>query len=263
PTPPVALTIAGSDSGGGAGIQADLKTFAFHGIHGVSAITCVTAQNTLGVRRVDAIPAEGVAAQLQALNEDFSIAAAKIGMLLNTEIMEAVATELAKSPLPQLVLDPVMVARSGDRLIDDEAVEIVRERLLPMATIVTPNVAEAEVLAGCKIEEIESAKEAATKLVELGAKAVLITGGGLSGESRSTDVLLDDGTPVLLRTECVATTNTHGTGCTLSAAIAANLALGQELTDSVHKAKDYLTRALSAGLTLGNGAGPVCHNPPS
>ena len=262
PSPPVTLTIAGSDSGGGAGIQADLKTFFFHGVYGVSAITCVTAQNTLGVRRVDPIPGEGVIAQVRAVRDDFSIAAAKIGMLLNTEIIEAVAAELERAPLPRLVLDPVIVARSGDRLIDNDAIGLMKQRLLTKAIVVTPNVAEAEVMVEAKITSVESMKEAAKQLVELGAQAVLITGGSLMGEDRAKDVFLFGDTFEVLETQCISTENTHGTGCTLSAAIAANLACGQELLEAVRNAKDYVHLALKAGLTLGNGKGPVCHNPP-
>ena len=259
--PPVALTIAGSDSGGGAGIQADLKTFAGHTVFGVCAITCVTAQNTMGVARVDAIPAEGVRAQLDAVRDDFSIAAGKLGMLLNAEIMLVVADALDQVPLPQLVLDPVMVARSGDRLIDVSAVDVLRDRLLPHAAIVTPNIAEAEILAGMRITDVASMQEAANRLVGAGARAVLITGGSLRGEDQAKDVLVVNGRLQVLRTECVDTPNTHGTGCTLSAAIAANLARGVDLAAAAEKAKAYVTQALRAGISLGRGSGPLLHGP--
>ena len=258
--PPVALTVAGSDSGGGAGIQADLKTFAFHGVYGVSAITCVTAQNTVGVHRVDAIPPEGVIAQVRAVREDFPIASAKLGMLLGCEIIEALAAELDQAPLPQLVLDPVMVARSGDRLINEEAITILIEKLLPHASIVTPNVAEAEILAKMPITDVESMKVAARRIAEQGARAVLITGGSLPNAARGKDVLFCRDSLEVVETRCIQTRNTHGTGCTLSAAIAAQLALGGDLPTVISEAKAFVTGALAAGLSLGKGPGPIRHD---
>ncbi len=262
PSVPVALTIAGSDSGGGAGIQADLRTFAFHRVHGTCALTCVTAQNTLGVTRVDALEPESVVAQMEAVLSDIGAGAIKTGMLLNGPIIEAVARFLEGSsrPLPcSLVVDPVMVSRTGAQLIDDAAIATLMQELLPLATVVTPNRYEAQILAQGTIETLGEMQQAARAIQALGPGAVLVKGGGFQGELRGVDVWFDGAAMAVLKTECVETTHTHGTGCTLSAAIAANLALGHGLEKAVVLAKDYVTAALRHGLAIGTGQGPVGH----
>jgi hydroxymethylpyrimidine/phosphomethylpyrimidine kinase len=255
----VALTIAGSDSGGGAGIQADLRTFAFHCVHGTSAITCVTAQNTLGVTRVDAMSPAAVAAQIEAIMSDIGASAAKTGMLLNREIIETVVEQVEKWQLKQLVVDPVMVSRAGAQLIDDGAIASLRDKLIPKALIVTPNRYEAQLLSGLEIKTLENMKAAAQMVHKLGATAVLVKGGGMMGELRGVDVWFDGERWETLTTETVDTSNTHGTGCTLSAAIAANLALGKDLWNAVEQAKNYVTTALKYALDIGRGTGPVGH----
>lgn len=255
----VAMTIAGSDSGGGAGIQADLRTFAFHCVHGTSALTCVTAQNTLGVTRVDALSAEAVAAQIQAVVGDIGVQAAKTGMLLNREIMVAVAEQVQNLNIGNLVVDPVMVSRSGDRLIDDGAIAFLRDNLIPLAAVVTPNRFEAEILSSREIVSLDDMRSAAQEIYRSGAKAVLVKGGGMAGDLRGIDVWFDGSRLDVLKTETVDTGNTHGTGCTLSAAIAANLALGKDLFTAVTLAKNYVTTALKYALDIGEGQGPVGH----
>ncbi len=257
--PPVALTIAGSDSGGGAGIQADLRTFAFHQVHGTSALTCVTAQNTVGVTRVDALPAEAVAAQMQAVARDIGVQAAKTGMLLNQPTITVVAEQVQALGITQLVVDPVMVSRTGAQLIDDGAIAALRQRLIPLATILTPNRYEAQILAGHAIDSLEAMQAAATRIQRLGTMAVLVKGGGMSGALRGVDVWFDGQNLEVLTTETVETSHTHGTGCTLSAAIAANLALGKAPLLAVQLAKRYVTDALKHSLAIGNGQGPVGH----
>ncbi|MDJ1181417.1 bifunctional hydroxymethylpyrimidine kinase/phosphomethylpyrimidine kinase [Roseofilum sp. BLCC_M91] len=257
---PVVLTIAGSDSGGGAGIQADLRTFAFHCVHGASALTCVTAQNTVAVNRVDGLPPQAVVAQLDAVVDDLGVQAVKTGMLLNAEIIQAVSDRLQTLQLRPLVVDPVMVSRSGAQLIDRQAVETLQQALIPQATVVTPNRYEAQLLTGVEINSLEKMEEAAETLKwQSGVQAVLIKGGGMTGELRGVDVLLDDQGMVVLKTECIDTGNTHGTGCTLSAAIAANLATGHSIRDAVHQGKNYVTEALKWSLEIGQGTGPVGH----
>lgn len=256
---PVALTIAGSDSGGGAGIQADLRTFAFHCVHGTSAITCITAQNTLGVMRVDALPPAAVIAQIEAVVTDIGVAATKTGMLLNREIIDAVAEGIEALGLRNLVVDPVMVSRTGAVLIDDDAIASLRNRLIPKANIVTPNKYEAQLLAGLPIHNLDDMRAAAQRIYQLGAKAVLVKGGGMEGSLRGVDVWFDGNRLETLKTATVDTNNTHGTGCTLAAAIAANLALGKNPLDAVLHAKDYVTTALRYALHIGQGQGPVGH----
>ena len=256
---PVALTVAGSDSGGGAGIQADLRTFAFHCVHGTSALTCVTAQNTLGVMRVDALSAEAVAAQIEAVVGDIGVDAVKTGMLLNREIMAVVASQVEAWNLGNLVVDPVMVSRSGDRLIDNGAIAFLQDVLIPMAAVVTPNRFEAKILSGLEIASVDDMRSAAEKIHSLGAKAVLVKGGGMTGDLRGIDVWFDGTRLDVLKTENVDTLNTHGTGCTLSAAISANLALGKDLFTAVTLAKNYVTTALKYALDIGEGQGPVGH----
>ena len=256
----VALTIAGSDSGGGAGIQADLKTFAFHKVHGTSAITCVTAQNTTGVTQVAAINPQMVKAQLDAVADDMEIAAIKTGMLLNQEIIETVADFTAALSLTNLVVDPVMVSRAGVQLIDDGAIALLQNLLLPQAAIVTPNIYEAQILSQQTINTVEDIKQAAITIYkQLGVKVVLIKGGALKQQSQSVDVWFDGNNWEILTAERVNTVNTHGTGCTLSAAIAANLALKKDLLTAVTEAKQYVTAALKYSLTIGKGSGPVGH----
>lgn len=257
---PVALTIAGSDSGGGAGIQADLRTFAFHRVHGTSAITCVTAQNTLGVTRVDAMASEAVIAQMQAVIADIGVQSAKTGMLLNQEIISAVAAQVTALGIKNLVVDPVMVSRTGAQLIDDDAVKSLRYELLPQAAIVTPNRYEAQILSSLTINTLDEMRAAAEVIQRnSGVKAVLVKGGGMGGNLRGVDVWFDGERFATLTTQQVETKNTHGTGCTLSAAIAANLALGMEMWPAVQQAKEYVTTALTYSLDIGKGQGPVGH----
>ncbi|MEH2050721.1 bifunctional hydroxymethylpyrimidine kinase/phosphomethylpyrimidine kinase [Nostoc sp.] len=257
---PVALTIAGSDSGGGAGIQADLRTFAFHCVHGTSAITCVTAQNTLGVKRVDAMPREAVVAQIQAVVEDIGVQAAKTGMLLNQEIIFAVAQQVEALQIKNLVVDPVMVSRTGAQLIDDDAVKTLCHTLIPKAVIITPNRYEAQILSGLQINSLEDMQKAAEIIYKtLRTKAVLVKGGGMQGDLRGVDIWFDGDKLEVLTCQQVETKNTHGTGCTLSAAIAANLAKGKDLWQAVQQAKEYVTTALTHALDIGEGQGPVGH----
>ncbi len=256
---PVALTIAGSDSGGGAGIQADLRTFSFHCVHGTSVVTCVTAQNTIGVTRVDGMSVPSVVAQIEALMDDISIAAVKTGMLLNGEIIEAVVEQVKKYNLSPLVVDPVMVSRTGSQLLDSHALSAIKEMLLPQATIVTPNRYEAQLLTGMEINTIEEMKKAAQEISDLGASTVLVKGGAMKGALKGVDIWFDGNKLEVLSTTMVTTKNTHGTGCTLSAAITANLALGKNLNLAVKEAKNYVTEALQYSLDIGEGTGPIGH----
>ena len=260
-TTPVALTIAGSDSSGGAGIQADLKTFAALGVYGASAITALTAQNTAGVTAVQAVPPEFVTAQIDAVFGDLAIGAVKIGMVAQRAIIEAIAAALKRWLPRMIVLDPVMVASSGDRLIATDAVEALRHSLFPLATIVTPNLPEAAALTGGAPAggEAEMARQGEA-LLRLGARAVLVKGGHSGGET-SVDILVDAQGVTRFSAPRIATRNTHGTGCTLSAAIAACLAKGADLREAVALAKRYLTAALMAAdrLAVGKGKGPLHH----
>ncbi|CDN16230.1 Hydroxymethylpyrimidine phosphate kinase ThiD [Richelia intracellularis] len=257
---PVALTIAGSDSGGGAGIQADLRTFAFHLVHGTSAVTCITAQNTLGVNRVDPMDPGAVIAQIQAVYEDIGVQAAKTGMLLNPEIIDAVAQIVKTWEINNLVVDPVMVSRTGAQLISDKAITSIRDSLIPQAAIVTPNRYEAQILTGLQIHSLEDMTQAAQIIhQDLGAKTVLVKGGGMEGKFRGVDIWFDGKRFKSLQTEQIETKNTHGTGCTLSAAIAANLAQGKDILTAVLQAKQYVTTALNYSLNIGQGQGPVGH----
>lgn len=255
------LTIAGSDSGGGAGIQADLKTFAAHGCYGLSVITALTAQNTVGVTAIHDVPPDFVAAQLDAVLTDIGADAVKIGMLSTPAVIETVAQKLRHYRTPNIVLDPVMVATSGDRLLRDDAIDGLRSALLPMAAIITPNLPEAEVLLGRAITSPEALQQAALDLLKLGPAAVLVKGGHFE-EHHSDDGLAHAGGFVWIKAERIATRNTHGTGCTLSSAIAAALGSGLSLVDAVQQAKRYITGAIQAGApyTLGHGHGPVCHH---
>ncbi|MEO1350816.1 MAG: bifunctional hydroxymethylpyrimidine kinase/phosphomethylpyrimidine kinase [Cyanobacteria bacterium J06635_15] len=256
---PIALTIAGSDSGGGAGIQADLKTFAMHCIHGTSALTCITAQNTQGVSRVDALPPEAVTAQVEAVITDIGVQAIKTGMLLNAAIIEAVAAQLGTLAHVALVVDPVMVSRTGAQLIDDSAIATLRHALIPLAAVLTPNRYEAQILSGMEINSLAEMQAAAKAIYQLGPQTVLVKGGGMAADLKGVDVWYDGNQLETLRTEVIDTTDTHGTGCTLSAAIAANLALGHDRLSATQRAKTYVTQALKHSLRIGQGQGPVGH----
>ena len=255
---PTALTIAGSDSGAGAGIQADLKTFAAHGVYGVCAVTAVTAQNTLGVMAVEAIGAGVVTAQIEAVVADFDIRAIKTGMLASREIVAAICEVLEAGADIPLVVDPVIFGSTGDRLLDDDAVELVRTRLLRRARLVTPNRLEAEVLAGIPIVSLEDARRATGQIRARGVAAVVITGGHFDGPE-SVDVLDDRGTVIELSGPRLVSRGTHGTGCTFAAAVTAALARGQDLGDAVAGAKRYVEGAIRHAEPLGRGHGPVNH----
>jgi hydroxymethylpyrimidine kinase/phosphomethylpyrimidine kinase len=254
----VALSIAGSDSGGGAGIQADVKTFHAFGVFGTTAITAITAQNTLGVTGVHAVPAAMVRAQIEAVARDLHPAACKTGMLATRVLVETVANAIAAENLGNLVVDPVMMATSGDRLLDRDAESAIVERLLPLATLITPNIDEAGLLVGFTIEDEVAMERAARVLVDAGARAVLLKGGHLAGET-VTDVFFNGREVKRWRRRRIHTRSTHGTGCTLSAAVAAGLALAQPLVDAVEQALDYVQRALLAAPGLGGGNGPLNH----
>jgi hydroxymethylpyrimidine/phosphomethylpyrimidine kinase len=253
---PVALTIAGSDSGGGAGIQADLKTFAALGVHGTSALTAITAQNTLGVTDIVELPPALVAAQIEAVMSDIGAAAAKTGMLSSAEIIEVVVKAIAHFNIRNLVVDPVMVAKGGARLLRDDAVDALRRRLLPLAAVVTPNLPEAEVLLGRPIRTLDERRQAARDLVALGARAAVVKGGH-TDEKLSIDHYFDGTDLVELQSPRIVTANTHGSGCVFSAAIAADLAKGSDSLAAVHIAKEFITGAIERSLELGRGHGPV------
>ncbi|HEX9952080.1 MAG TPA: bifunctional hydroxymethylpyrimidine kinase/phosphomethylpyrimidine kinase [Rubricoccaceae bacterium] len=257
---PTALTIAGSDSGGGAGIQADLKAFEAHGVFGMSVVTALTAQNTRGVAAVHEVPAAFVTAQLDAVASDLPVGAVKTGMLATAEVVAAVADGIARWRLAPVVVDPVMVATSGDLLLRPDAVAAVRERLLPLADVATPNAHEAAVLAGFPVQTLADARRAAAAILALGPRAVLVKGGHLTGEPDAVDVLLTaDGTETLFRHPRLDTPHTHGTGCTLASAIAANLARGLPLAEAVRRARAYLQEAIRHAPGLGGGHGPTRH----
>ncbi|MEE8362498.1 MAG: bifunctional hydroxymethylpyrimidine kinase/phosphomethylpyrimidine kinase [Dehalococcoidia bacterium] len=258
---PRAMTIAGSDSGGGAGIQADLKTFAALGVYGMSALTAITAQNTLGVTAVQEVSLDVIAAQIDAVVSDIGVDAVKVGMLSSAEIVELVADKVGEHSLPNLVVDPVMVATSGDRLLKDSAVESLRSSLIPLAAVVTPNLAEAEVLTGRRPETIKEMQDAAARIADLGARTVLVKGGHLEDapQGEAVDVLYQGGAFHLLTDEFIDTENTHGTGCTLSSGIAAGLAHGWPVLEAVAAAKAYLTEGLRAAFPVGQGHGPPSH----
>ncbi|UCF18840.1 MAG: bifunctional hydroxymethylpyrimidine kinase/phosphomethylpyrimidine kinase [Gemmatimonadota bacterium] len=255
---PVALTIAGSDSGGGAGIQADLKTFQAFGVFGTSAITAITAQNTVGVRAIQKIDPAVVAAQILAVAEDLQPAALKTGMLADAPIIEAVAGSIRETRLDHLVLDPVMVAKSGARLLEEDAIAALQESLLPLAQLVTPNLPEAAILAARPVATLDDMRAAAEELLARGARAVLIKGGHLSG-SQLVDLYFDGSDWHDWRDSRLETRHTHGTGCTLSAAICAGLALGRPPLEAIGMARDYTRRAIEAAPGLGEGHGPLNH----
>jgi hydroxymethylpyrimidine/phosphomethylpyrimidine kinase len=254
--PPLALTIAGSDSGGGAGIQADLKTFFALGVHGMSAVTALTAQNTVGVSGVHEVPTSFVEAQIAAVASDIGVDAAKTGMLSSAPIIEAVTDAIRDHGIGNLVVDPVFVSKHGDPLLQESAIDALRALLIPLATVLTPNIPEAEGLLGYEVDPDEPDETAAKELVTLGPRYVLLKGGHLRSDE-ATD-LLTDGTDVIRITEPrLPTKNTHGTGCVLSAAITACLAKGLSVPDAAQEAKKFVTRAIERSLDIGQGIGPV------
>jgi hydroxymethylpyrimidine/phosphomethylpyrimidine kinase len=252
-----ALTIAGSDSGGGAGIQADLKTFAALGVYGSSAITALTAQNTLGVQGVYPVDPEFVGQQIDSVMSDIGAHAAKTGMLFSAEIIQVVAERVRRWGIEHLVVDPVMVAKSGDRLLREDAIDALKRELLPLAYIVTPNLGEASVLAGFEVRDKPTMERAAQAIHALGARIVVVKGGHLA--DCADDLVYDGASMRWLPAEHIDTPHTHGTGCTFSAAIAALLAQGHEPLEAIARAKDYLTAALRAAQPIGAGHSPVNH----
>jgi hydroxymethylpyrimidine/phosphomethylpyrimidine kinase len=254
---PKALTIAGSDSGAGAGIQADLKTFAALGVYGTSVITAITAQNTVKVSKVFELSPELVAAQIDAVMEDIRAQALKTGMLANATIIDVVAAKIEQYGLKRLVVDPVMVAKSGDLLLRSDAVEALRSRLIPLAQVVTPNLPEAEQLTGMKLTREKEFEEAARHIIAMGAKSVVIKGGHRRGPA--IDLFFDGNKIHPLRAARTRTRHTHGTGCTFSAAIAAYLAKGETVASAVSQAKRYITGAIRHGFAVGSGHSPVHH----
>jgi hydroxymethylpyrimidine/phosphomethylpyrimidine kinase len=253
-----ALTIAGSDSGGGAGIQADLKTFAAHGVYGMSALTAVTAQNTRGVVSWMALPPAIVRAQVDAVIGDIGADAVKIGMLGNAAIVETVAAAVRDLDLQNVVLDPVMVAKGGNPLLEPPAVDAIRRALVPLALVVTPNAPEAEVLTGMSVRSLRDVHDAGHRILEMGARVVLIKGGHLEGPE-SIDVAFTPGEAFEIRGPRIDTSSTHGTGCTLSSAIAANLALGIPVREALQRAREYVEGAIRQAPGLGGGHGPLNH----
>lgn len=260
-----ALTIAGSDCSGGAGIQADLKTMMANGVYGMSAITALTAQNTLGVYQIEAVPPSLLASQLDAVFTDIRPDGVKIGMIPSRELMETAAERLLRYQAEHIVIDPVMAATAGSSLMDTGALEVLKERLLPLAQVITPNIPEAEILSGCRIESREDMLRGAALLSRRYGCAVLLKGGhaDFPGQKDSSqtcdDLLFAKKTPLWFSAKRLSNPNTHGTGCTLSSAIAANLAKGLDLAEAVRRAKEYLSGAIAAGLDLGQGRGPLDH----
>lgn len=251
------LTIAGSDTCGGAGIQADIKTFSAHGTYGMSVITAVTAQNTQGVFDVQDIDPEIIKKQIDAIFTDIEVAGVKIGMVSKTETINAIADKLTEYKPEKVVVDPVMISKSGFDLLKPEAKEALIKRLIPLAYVVTPNLPEAEVITGMKIDDIESMKKAAEAIYKMGAKNVLVKGGHL--ENDATDILFDGKNFTEYKSKRIDTKNTHGTGCTLSSAIAANLGKGIDIVTAVKNAKDYITIGIEHSIALGHGVGPTNH----
>ena len=254
---PRAMTIAGSDSGGGAGIQADLKTFAALGVYGTSVLTAITAQNTIAVTGIHEVPLEMIGSQIDAVMSDIGVDVVKTGMLSSGAIIEVVADKLAHYKIERLVVDPVMVAKSGDRLLREDALEALRTLLMPLATVVTPNIPEAEVLTVMKIESRQDARKAAHCIVDMGPRAVVVKGGHLPGPPL--DLLYDGKEFREYETPRIETTSTHGTGCTFASAIAAGLASGMEVAEAVAMAKEYVTEAMKRAFPIGSGHGPLNH----
>ncbi|NIM20181.1 MAG: bifunctional hydroxymethylpyrimidine kinase/phosphomethylpyrimidine kinase [Candidatus Latescibacteria bacterium] len=253
-----ALTIAGSDSGGGAGIQADLKTFHAHGVFGTSVITAVTAQNTVAVSQAFDLPTDLIKAQLDAVLSDFDISAAKTGMLSSAEIIRAVADSLRDWKFKSLVIDPVMISKSGYKLLRNDAIESLQKELIPMALVVTPNIHEAEILTRMEIDSPERMHDAARKIHDLGCKNVIVKGGH-AGFNRATDILFDGENIHTFESWFVETKSVHGTGCTFSAAITARLALGESVLKAVRHAKKYITETIENAPSIGSGHGPTHH----
>jgi hydroxymethylpyrimidine/phosphomethylpyrimidine kinase len=267
----IALTIAGSDSSGGAGIQADLKTFAAFGVYGASAITAITVQSTKGVEAVAPLSADLVTAQIEAVAGDLALHATKIGMLATAAIVEAVAAAIEELELPLVVVDPVLVSTSGERLLDADGVQALCLELMPLARVVTPNIPEAEALTGRRIESAQQAHEAARRIHDMGAASVIITGGHALWDDTSSglraggsapqvvDLLFDGDEFLEFRTRRIDTRHTHGTGCTFASAVAASLALGRELPDAVARAQHYVAGAIAHARGIGHGRGPIDH----
>ena len=255
--PPTAMTIAGSDSGGGAGIQADLKTFSALGVFGTSALTAITAQNTVGVTAVHEIPTDVISAQIDAVITDIGADAVKTGMLSSAAIVATVSDAVRRHGITNLVVDPVMVAKSGDRLLREEAISSICNELIPLAKVVTPNIPEAEDLTGLSISTDSDVREAAEAIIGMGAQSVVVKGGHRDGPP--TDILYDGERFLEFTTERIPSTNTHGTGCTFASAVAAGLAHGLEIPDAVQQAKDYVTDAIRAAYPIGQGHGPLHH----
>lgn len=256
---PIAMTIAGSDSGGGAGIEADLKTFAALNVHGVVALTAITAQNTYGVFAIQDINLDVIEKQIDVVFEDIGIDAAKTGMLHRIEVIKLVAEKVKQYGFP-LVVDPVMIAKSGARLLKIEAEETIKKVLTPIATVITPNIMEAEVLSGIKIKTIEDMKEAAKRIAELGPKAVVIKGGHMEFNDKTIDIVYVDNEVKEFINKRIVTKNTHGTGCSFSAAITAEIAKGKPIIEAIKIAKEFITTAIEYGLSIGKGYGPVNPN---
>lgn len=259
PTKPVALTLATSDSGGGAGIQADIKAMEAQGVFATSVLAAITAQNTRAVTAVHELPPDVVAAQIDAVAEDFPIEAAKTGMLFSSPLIETVVAGIEKHGLFPLVVDPVMVSKSGHKLLQDRAVDTVRRVLIPLATVVTPNAHEASVLADLPLRTRDDAREAARRIYALGPQAVLVKGGHIEVEDEAVDLLFDGDRFQTFSAPRIDTANTHGTGCTYASAIAANLAKGIPLAAAIGRAKQYVTEAIRHALSLGHGHGPTNH----
>ena len=259
--PPIArvLTIAGSDSGGGAGIQADLKTFVAFGVFGMTAITAVTAQNTLGVQQSLALPLDVIEAQLRSVVSDIGVDAVKTGMLATANVTRLVCDLLEELRLPNLVVDPVMSAKDSYTLLPDDALDIVRHRLLPLATVATPNLSEASALVGRPVRTVPEMREAGKAFLDLGVKWVVVKGGHLSAGEEAIDVVCHAGGSFEMSAPRIATGNTHGTGCTFSAAISAGLAYGHSAASAICNAKGYVTKAIEESLNLGHGHGPLDH----
>jgi hydroxymethylpyrimidine/phosphomethylpyrimidine kinase len=254
-----ALTIAGSDSGGGAGIQADLKTFMAFGVHGMSAITALTAQNTVGVQGIFEVSPEFVRKQIESVMTDIGTDAAKTGMLSNAAIVKAVAEAIRTFRIPNVVVDPVMIAKSGDSLLSGDARQAIRDELLPLATVITPNVFEAGALLERRIEDLDAMRNAARELIKFGCRWVVVKGGSLKIESRAVDVVCNGEETILLTSPRMESRNTHGTGCTFASAVAAGLAKGAAPPDAIRRAKEYITEAIRSGPPIGRGHGPVNH----
>ena len=251
------MTIAGSDSGGGAGIQADLKTFAALGVYGTSTLTAITAQNTVGVHAVHEIPTDIITAQIDSILSDIGADAVKTGMLASRSIIQCVASELERRPVRWLVVDPVMVAKSGDALLWDDAVDALKTLLVPLASVITPNIPEAEALTGMKIESDTQVREAAEAFITMGAKSVVVKGGHREGPA--TDLFFDGSSFHEFTSPRIETANTHGTGCTFASAVAAGLARGMSLLEAVGLAKEFVTVAIRSSFSVGQGHGPLNH----